>query len=367
VLFSPTSGRLRAPRSRAAAFGLWYATREPSQALRDAALANAASGGTRVFASPSDVEAAVGHGALSLHAAIRVRVDDGAPVESSAGRVLCFRVLRRRLSFALINRALHIEARARLVEVAADLLGVDAALEVEDDLDRFGLGVAARSGASLASCDLRAPTEKPEILAASFDSLAKAEAAYKSGDLTSGELYNRIVEGWTAATEDVHGAVERDARPERALGAILASGLASSGEANRCVGMVGPVFKPYGEAEGVRRRAQPGRWAHASRALPHVAHAADRCRKSLIPRDRGRGASPLPRRRPRRRARDRGGLRRDARAALGLLGERTTHCRTPSRPCPRSHDDRGRLADCKRRTHRRGGEHDRVRRGDTHS
>ena len=158
------------PRSIAAAFGLWYATFAR------------ASGAHRptVFASLSDVEAAASHGAVALPDPIRVRAGGHERVRTTVGRVLLAGALRRPLPFQLLNRALDVRARAQLLDVAAELHGPHAAEDLEADLDRFGLVVAARSGVSLAAEDLRAPSEKPDRLRAAHAAAGGSSSATRT-------------------------------------------------------------------------------------------------------------------------------------------------------------------------------------------
>jgi DNA-directed RNA polymerase subunit beta' len=236
-LFSPTSSAVRPPRSLAAAFGLWYATRAPS------------GDGSRLrpFASAAHVEAALSQGTVSLFTPIRVRLEARAPVDTTAGRVLLAGAVRAQLPFSLFNRAIDVRARARLLEAAGDLRGVHAAELLEADLDRFGLAFADPSGVSLAADDLRAPLEKPDLLAAALAAVKRAQQAYDDGEITDGERYGIVIGAWAGATDQLEDAARRGASPDQPLGALLAAGVVAALDARRCTAAVGPVSKPSGE------------------------------------------------------------------------------------------------------------------------
>jgi len=234
---SPASGAVRPPRSPAAAFGLWYATRPPG---------GSADGGP-LFASFAGVEAAVAHGLVAVFAPVRVRREGLAPVATTVGRVLLARAVRVTLPFALLDRTLDVHARAHLLEVCADRLGVHAAERLEVDLDGFGLAFAARSGASLAADDLRAPPSKPDLLGAAAAAVQQAERRYRDGEITDGERYHLVMEAWGRAVEALGEAFERGASGDRPLGALLAAGVVPPGEARRGVAVGGLATRPNGE------------------------------------------------------------------------------------------------------------------------
>ena len=65
--------------------------------------------------------------------------------------------------------------------------------------------------------DLRIPAEKDEMLAEADERVERFQRAYNTGDITNGERYNKVIDTWTHANNDVADAmVQGDARVQAA-------------------------------------------------------------------------------------------------------------------------------------------------------
>ena len=92
------------------------------------------------------------------------------------------------------------------------------------------------------------PEEKREIIENTTAEVEKSEQQYRRGLITSEEQYNKIVELWTRATDDVTDAVKGLLSPIDGLGAMAQSGATKGGinPIRQLAGMRGLMADPNG-------------------------------------------------------------------------------------------------------------------------
>ena len=76
-------------------------------------------------------------------------------------------------------------------------------VEFLDRLKRFGFEFATGGGISIGIEDLEIPTEKHELLAEAQKRVERFQKAYNTGQITFGERYNKVIDAWTHANNDV--------------------------------------------------------------------------------------------------------------------------------------------------------------------
>ena len=64
-------------------------------------------------------------------------------------------------------------------------------------------------GISVGIEDLEVPIEKAEILAEADEQVTRFQKAYSSGFISNGERYNKVIDTWTHANNDVADAMVR--------------------------------------------------------------------------------------------------------------------------------------------------------------
>jgi DNA-directed RNA polymerase subunit beta' len=72
-----------------------------------------------------------------------------------------------------------------------------------DKLMQAGFGLATRAGISISIGDMLVPQQKHEIISAAEHEVKEIEKQYTSGLVTDGERYNKVVDIWGRAGDQV--------------------------------------------------------------------------------------------------------------------------------------------------------------------
>ncbi len=155
------------------------------------------------FADYTDVRGAYDHGYVGLHDPIELRVE-GQFIETTPGRVLFNEILPPGLGFE--NSTQNKKSLELLVAKCYRLFGPEKTAVFLDDLKRLGFEYATKAGISISIDDIRVPEEKPGLIAKAQKEADSIRAAYRSGVITEGERYNRIIDTWTRVTSEVEEA-----------------------------------------------------------------------------------------------------------------------------------------------------------------
>jgi len=191
-ILSPAHGEPIIIPSQDIVLGLYYMTRERPLVKGTGA----------VFSSPAEVRVAYDHDAVDLQAAIKVRID-GELVDTTVGRVLLSELLPEGMPFSTINQVLNKKELARLIDYAYRHVGTKATVILADRLKDVGYEYATRAAISISISDMMIPVKKDEILAKAEKDVLEVEQQYADGLITAGEKYNKVVDIWSKATDDV--------------------------------------------------------------------------------------------------------------------------------------------------------------------
>ncbi len=156
----------------------------------------------KTFCAPWEVIAAYDAGELGIHAKIRVRMN-GELVETTPGRILIYDTLPEGVDFALVNCVLTKKNIGRLVGTAYRDAGIKATVILCDRLKDIGYEYATRAGVTIGVKDLQIPEAKKDIIEKSQNEVDDIERQYRDGIITRTEKYNKVVDVWTKATQDV--------------------------------------------------------------------------------------------------------------------------------------------------------------------
>jgi len=130
---------------------------------------------------------------------------NGTRVETTTGRVLLSEVVPSELPFELINKVMNKRALAELFDHSYREAGVKRTVILADRIKDVGFEFATRSGLSIAVSDMIIPSSKPDIIQKASDNIKEIERQYSEGLITDGEKYNKVVDIWAKATEDIAG------------------------------------------------------------------------------------------------------------------------------------------------------------------
>jgi DNA-directed RNA polymerase subunit beta' len=156
----------------------------------------------KIFTEPWEVIMAYDAGVLSLHARIKVRID-GELVDTTCGRIIVGELLPENAPFSAVNKILTKKAIGALVANAYRSAGTKATVILCDRLKDLGYEFATRAGVTIGLKDLRIPSSKAAMLEASQNAVAQIEEEYREGIITRTEKYNKVVDVWTKATNDI--------------------------------------------------------------------------------------------------------------------------------------------------------------------
>ena len=205
VLF-PASGEPSIVPSQDVVLGLYYTTRERINGK----------GEGLVFADVGEVQRALDAGVVELTAKISVRLTEWAKdkttgeltpstslVDTTVGRALLSEILPKGLPFSLMNKALKKKEISRLINASFRKCGLKETVVFADKLLQNGFRLATRAGISIAIDDMLVPHEKQGIIERAEKEVKEIEQQYVSGLVTAGERYNKVVDIWGKAGDEV--------------------------------------------------------------------------------------------------------------------------------------------------------------------
>lgn len=198
-ILSPANGDPIIVPSQDIVLGIYYLTRERSPAR----------GEGKVFSGPREVRIAYDSGELDLQARIKVRIG-GERIDTTTGRVLLYEIMPPDLPFSLINKVMAKKELRTLINEAYRRTGTKATVILADRLKDVGYRYATISGISIAMKDMVIPTRKKEIIDKADGDVRRIQDQYTSGLITDGEKYNKVVDIWAQATEDVASEMMRE-------------------------------------------------------------------------------------------------------------------------------------------------------------
>jgi DNA-directed RNA polymerase subunit beta' len=204
-ILSPANGDPIIVPSQDVVLGLYYMTRERV----------GAKGEGMVFSDTTEAHRAYENRLVDLQAKVKVRIAeyalvDGKPgpkgfrtVDTTVGRALLSEILPKGLPFDLVNQDLTKKAISNLINVCYRTLGLKETVIFADQLMYTGFSYATRSGISFGIDDIVIPDQKARIVANATAEVKEIQDQYASGLVTNGERYNKVVDIWSRANDQV--------------------------------------------------------------------------------------------------------------------------------------------------------------------
>jgi len=159
-----------------------------------------AKGEGKVFYSPDEAVMAYDHRVIDLHARIKVRID-GELKSTTVGRLIFNRIVPKPLGF--INEVLDKKMLNSLVAECFKNCGNSATVAFLERLKELGFYYSTVAGVTISVDDIVVPEEKPKILEEAQKMVNNIQKQYKNGLITDGERYNKIIDTWTHASNNV--------------------------------------------------------------------------------------------------------------------------------------------------------------------
>ncbi|MGF1714929.1 DNA-directed RNA polymerase subunit beta' [Photobacterium chitinilyticum] len=264
-ILSPASGDPIIVPSQDVVLGLYYMTREKINAK----------GEGMYLAGPAEAEKAYRTKSAELHARVKVRITehrydeqgnlvaDTKLVDTTVGRAMLWTIVPKGLSYSLVNtEALGKKQISKLLNTCYRELGMKDTVVFADQIMYTGFAYAALSGVSVGIDDMVVPEAKYTKIAEAEAEVAEIQEQFQSGLVTAGERYNKVIDIWATANEQVAKAmmdnlsfdtvINRDGEEEQQKSFNSVYMMADSGargsaaQIRQLAGMRGLMAKPDG-------------------------------------------------------------------------------------------------------------------------
>jgi DNA-directed RNA polymerase subunit beta' len=210
-IFSPSSGDPILTPSQDIVLGSYYLTLEPrNQPEPSAAIP--------LFGTFEEVLLAEADGIVGKHQWIRLKNPDYGcktqygnskqkVITTTPGRVVFSGIWPETMGF--INFAVAKKKLGELINSTYQKSGREESIRMLDRLKETGFSVATMAGISIGMEDMIIPPEKSEIVAKARSRIEDVSKQYRKGIITGGERYNKVVDIWTQATDEIAHSVFR--------------------------------------------------------------------------------------------------------------------------------------------------------------
>ncbi len=248
-ILKPSDGRPVAEPSQDIVLGCYFLTRAPVDP-------------TKVTDAPrytelAEIEAALAVGRLTYHTPVQFLVrEPGGPARwerTTAGRVLFNSIIPDVMPFQ--NREMKKKALSELVFEAYRRSGLSGTVAFLDRLKEFGFRYATMGGVSIGVEDLEIPGEKETLLEEAEARVERFQRAYQTGNITNGERYNKVIDTWTHANNDIADAmVKAMSKSKSGLNPVFmmfdSGSRGSRDQIRQLAGMRGLMAKPQKKLTG---------------------------------------------------------------------------------------------------------------------
>ena len=201
----PASGEPSVVPSQDIVLGLYYATRAKTNGI----------GEGMFFADVNEVRRAYEAKEVGLTTRITTRITefdideagDHTPrlkrYETTVGRAFLSEILPAGLSFEVMNKTLKKKEISKLITLVFRKCGLNETVLFADRLKSNGFNLATLAGISICIDDMLIPDVKEGLINAASKEVKEIERQYASGLVTSGERYNKVIDIWGRASDQV--------------------------------------------------------------------------------------------------------------------------------------------------------------------
>jgi len=257
-IFSPSSGKPITTPSQDITLGCYYLTQNPRRAA-----GSDADGRLPLFSDAIEVEFAMAEGSVRTHDRIRIKNPDHGQqttfgnaelkiLETTAGRVIFNQIWPKQLGF--FNKAAGKKQLIDIIWRCYQIAGPAETVATLDKLKELGFAEATKAGISIGISDMIIPKEKQTELENAYKQIRQVEQQYRKGIITDGERYNKIIDIWTHAGDEISSVMfrtlEHDEGRKELNPVYLMVDSGSRGnrqQVRQLAGMRGLMAKPSGE------------------------------------------------------------------------------------------------------------------------
>ncbi|MGB5808925.1 MAG: DNA-directed RNA polymerase subunit beta', partial [Polyangiales bacterium] len=202
-ILSPASGRPIINPTQDIVLGLYYMTRERRFGKGEYRKGQEKDGVfTGIFASSDEVRMAYDQGMVGLHSSIRYRYK-GQIHDTTVGRVLVSDILPDGMEFPSVNKVLDKKSLSSLIDECYRASRNKNTVLLADRLRTMGFEMSTRAGISICMDDMVIPDSKKDVLGEAQQDVSTVVEQYQEGLITDGERYNKVVDIWAEASDQV--------------------------------------------------------------------------------------------------------------------------------------------------------------------
>src|SRR5216117_149559 len=205
-IFSPSSGKPIMPPTQDITLGCYYLTANP-RPTKDGRHAK-----PMLFGTKGEVIFAHDDGALAIHDRVLLANPDlgrktvyghaeKKVIETTVGRVFFSEIWPEEMGF--FNRNAGKKELGDLIWKCYKICGHDKTVTMLDKLKELGFREATKAGVCIGIDDMIIPKEKDQEIDTAQKLIKEVEKQHRKGVITSGERYNKIVDIWTHATDQI--------------------------------------------------------------------------------------------------------------------------------------------------------------------
>ncbi|OAI30353.1 DNA-directed RNA polymerase subunit beta' [Methylomonas koyamae] len=204
-ILSPANGEPVINPSQDVVLGLYYISREKINAVGEGS----------VFSDVSEVMLALDSKAVELQTKIQVRITEKlknaqgefetivSRKQTTVGRAIIWSIAPDGMPYELVNVDMTKKNISRLINYSYRYLGIKETVILADKIMYLGFKYATRAGVSFGIEDMEIPLKKADIIRAADAEVSEIQNQYASGLVTDGERYNKVVDIWSRANDQV--------------------------------------------------------------------------------------------------------------------------------------------------------------------
>ncbi len=211
-IFSPSSGKPITTLNQDITLGCYYLTQPSRREMLERIEKPDEKKRLMIFANEDEVMFAHQEKIVTTHQAIFMKNPDFGTetifgnggsklIETTAGRVLFNTIWPKGIGF--YNSVATKKHLGVIILRCYQICGHDATVEALDRMKELSFAEATRAGVSIGIDDMTIPSEKAKVIANAYNSVSVVDKQYRNGTITDRERYQKVVDVWTQATEEI--------------------------------------------------------------------------------------------------------------------------------------------------------------------
>ncbi|ABJ90503.1 DNA-directed RNA polymerase subunit beta' [Buchnera aphidicola] len=211
-ILSPANGEPIIVPSQDVVLGIYYMTRKKINGK----------GENMLLSSPKEAEYMYSLGAVDLHSIVKIRIleykkdekknltEKKKIIKTTIGRAILWIHVPMGLPFKIFNKTLRKSHISEILNTCYRLLGLKKTVRLADQMMYIGFSYAAKSGVSVGINDIIIPKEKEKIIFQAEKEVLEIDKQFQTGLVTSSERYNKVIDIWAIANENIADAMMKN-------------------------------------------------------------------------------------------------------------------------------------------------------------